>query len=210
VRIKSNKVEQAILLSGGYIAIQMMADISATKLIIVGPIVVDAGIIYALTFTWRDLIHKRLGARAARIAIVLAGIINLFMAGYFYIVAKLPPETEWALTGGQTAWEFVFGLVPRVVIASILAEVVSELVDTEIYSAWVRKLENWPQWTRVAASNFISIPLDTALFVAIAFGGLLPMEVLISGFIGNIILKVFFTITTFWTIYLVKEDRKLA
>ena len=68
-----NTVELALVLGGGYLALQMMADIAATKVIRVGPVVMDAGLIYCLTFTWRDLVHKRLGARAARILILLAG-----------------------------------------------------------------------------------------------------------------------------------------
>jgi len=43
----------------------------------------DAGFIYSLTFTWRDLIHKQLGRRAAITTIWLAAAINLLAALYF-------------------------------------------------------------------------------------------------------------------------------
>jgi hypothetical protein len=201
-----NKVEQAVILGGVYIALQMMSDIAATKVMMVGRLVMDAGFIYSVTFTWRDVIHKRLGRDSARIAIVLAGIINLFMAGYFYLVVQLPAEPSWVAIGGQQAWALIFGLVPRVVIASILAEVVSELVDTEVYSVWVRRWFDRPQWTRVAVSNAISIPLDSAIFVVLAFGGVLPPEVLVAMFLSNIAIKALVTVLTFWLIYLVPEE----
>ncbi len=200
------KIEQAVILAGGYIALQMIADIAATKVIVVGSMVMDAGLIYSLTFTWRDLIHKRLGARPARIAIVSAGIINLIMAGYFQLVVHLPAESEWAAAGGQSAWEFIFGLVPRVVMASIIAEVISELVDTQVYELWVRSRAHWPQWTRVAASNLISIPLDSAVFAAVAFGGVLTAKVLFNMFLSNIAVKAVFTAASFWMIYLVRSN----
>ena len=203
-----SKVEQAVILAGGYIALQMISDIAATKVIVIGSLVMDAGIIYSLTFTWRDLVHKRLGARAARLLIVLAGIINLLMAGYFFFVIHLPPEPAWAAIGGQAAWEFVFGLVPRIVIASIIAEVASELVDTEIYEFWVKKAIAWPQWTRVAASNFVSIPTDSLLFAGIGFLGVLPLQVLFVMFLSNILTKSVLTVASFWMIYLVKDDKK--
>ena len=52
----------------------MAADIAASKVIVLGKLIMDAGIIYSLTFTWRDLIHKQLGKKSAQTAIVLAGI----------------------------------------------------------------------------------------------------------------------------------------
>lgn len=206
---KFNKIEQAVILAGGYIALQLMADIAATKVIVLGPIVMDGGIIYCLTFTWRDLIHKRLGIQAARIAIIMAGIMNIVMAGYFYLVIQLPAEPEWSALGGQSAWQFIFGLVPRIVIASILAEIVSELIDTEMYAYWIRKHRTWPQWTRVAISNFVSIPLDSVLFVVVAFGGVLPLNVLVVMFLSNLLTKGVLTMASFWMIYLVKEEPAL-
>src|SRR3989338_10334659 len=125
--MKLTKTQATIIICGVYIFLQMVADIAATKVIVLGKIVMDAGIIYSLTFTWRDLIHKQLGKKAARTTIILAGIINIIMVLYFIFVVKLPPESSWAALGGQKAFEFVFGIVPRIVIASILAEIISEL-----------------------------------------------------------------------------------
>ena len=46
----------------------------------------------------------------------------------------------------------------RITIASIVAEVVSELVDTEVYHWFVRRVTTRYQWARVAASNAVSMP----------------------------------------------------
>jgi uncharacterized integral membrane protein (TIGR00697 family) len=200
---KFSQVEEAILLGGGYLALQMISQVAATKVIRIGPVVMDAGIIYSITFTWRDLIHKRFGARASRVAIVFAGVMNVVMAAYFYLVVKMPPDPAWADIGGQAAWALIFGIVPRVVIGSILAEVIAELVDTEIYGFWEKKFPHLPQWTRVAVSNFLSLPVDSAIFVGLAFGGVLPMPVLLSIFYWNIVTKSAFTIGSFWMIYAV-------
>ena len=63
--MKLSKLQATILLSGVYIFLSFAGNIAATKIITVGRLVMDAGIIYALTFTWRDLIHKQLGKKAA-------------------------------------------------------------------------------------------------------------------------------------------------
>jgi uncharacterized PurR-regulated membrane protein YhhQ (DUF165 family) len=106
----------------------MLADIGSLKIALVAGFSVDAGtFIYPFTFTLRDLVHKRLGVRAARLAILLAGGINLLMAGYFAFSAWLPSDPSWGL-GREFAR--VLGPVWRIVLASIAAELVAELADT--------------------------------------------------------------------------------
>ena len=203
---KLSKVQAAIILAGVYIFLQMTANIAATKVIVLWKIVMDAGIIYALTFTWRDLIHKQLGKKAAQTAIILAAVINLLMSIYFVFVIKLPAEPSWAALGGQAAWELLFGLVPRIVLASIFTQVIAELMDTETYQWWTNGIgKGKPQWTRVIVSNSVSIPIDSLLFTLIAFMGVLPWNVLIIMFLSNILTKAVITAVTFWMIYLVPE-----
>ena len=206
MKLKLSKTQLTIILVGVYIFLQMAADIAAAKVIVLGKIIMDAGIIYSLTFTWRDLIHKQLGKKAAQTAIILAGVINVIMALYFLFVVKLPPQAECAAAGGQKSFEFVFGLVPRIVIASIIAELISELVDTEVYQWWTSGIgKRKPQWMRVIISNSISIPIDSIIFPLIAFSGVLPFSALIIMFLSNILVKAIITAFTFWMIYLVPE-----
>lgn len=205
-KLKLSKVQATIILAGVYIFLQMTADIAAAKVIVLGKIVMDAGIIYSFTFTWRDLIHKQLGKKAAQTTIILAGIINIIMVLYFIFVVKLPAESSWAALGGQKAFEFIFGIVPRIVIASILAEIVSELIDTEVYQWWTSGIgKNKPQWLRVIISNSISIPVDSVIFPTVAFLGTLPFSVLIIMMLSNILTKAVITAVSFWMIYLVPE-----
>ena len=102
----------------------------------------------------------------------------------------------------------VLAPVFRITIASIVAEVVSELIDTEIYEVWVRRFAQRWQWGRVLASNAVSVPVDTALFTLLAFWGVLPTEVMLSLFLSNILVKFAVTFVSIPGIYLVKEQPK--
>ena len=67
-----------------YIAAQLLSDIASLKITLIAGFSMDAGtFIYPLTFTIRDLVHKRLGKSAARTIILVAAGINLFMAAFF-------------------------------------------------------------------------------------------------------------------------------
>src|SRR3989344_9631117 len=101
---KMDKSQAAIILGSLYVMFSLVGNIAATKVIFLGTLIMDAGFIYCLTFTWRDLIHKQLGKKAAVTTIFVAGIINLIAAFYFQWVVVMFPESRWAAAGGQTAW----------------------------------------------------------------------------------------------------------
>jgi len=94
----------------------------------------------------------------------------------------------------------------RIVLGSILTALLAELIDTKVYHLWIRgRTVTWPQWTRVFASNAVSIPVDSVLFPLIAFTGIVGMDALLQMFWTNIMVKAMVTLLVFWTIYLVPE-----
>jgi uncharacterized integral membrane protein (TIGR00697 family) len=186
-----------------YIAAQLLSDIASLKITLVAGFSMDAGtFIYPLTFTIRDLVHKRLGKQVARSVILLAAGINLFMALFLHFTAWLPQDPSWGLGREFAA---VLGPVWRIVIASIVAEVISELIDTEIYHLWQKRITEKFQWMRVLSSNTVSIPVDSLIFCWGAFGFVLPHDVVWSIFFANVIVKGAVTIVSLPAIYLVKE-----
>ncbi len=110
-RIRIDRTQTAIIVCGLYLFFSLAGNIAATKVTYFGSLVMDAGFIYSLTFTWRDLIHKQLGKKAAITTIWLAAGLNLLAALYFQLVVLLPAQTDWANSGGQTAWAFLFGII---------------------------------------------------------------------------------------------------
>jgi uncharacterized integral membrane protein (TIGR00697 family) len=139
--------------------------------------------------------------------IVAAAVINLVMAATFAFVAWLPADPGWGL---QAEFAAILGPVWRIVLASIAAEVVSELLDTEVYHLWVTRVTarySWArrQWLRVLSSNAASLPVDSLIFSWGAFGGVLPTTTVWSIFISNVLVKLFVSLISMPGIYLVPE-----
>jgi uncharacterized integral membrane protein (TIGR00697 family) len=200
---KRDLVTAAILVSVLYVAAQMMSDIASLRIVMIAGYSIDAGtFIYPLTFTLRDMVHKVAGIKAARILILTAAGINIFMALLFKVVSLLPPDLTIGL---QEEFGLVLSPIWRIVAASIIAEVVSELIDTEGYRIWVEKVTTKYQWARVLFSNLLSIPIDSFLFSFLAFWRLFPTSVVISIFISNMIIKGITTIVSIPGIYLVPD-----
>jgi len=148
------------LWSGLYAAIVVSANMTATLFLPIPlPIKISVGtLLFSFVFPTRDRVHLY-GYRWAWYTVIFAAVVNLALAG----------------AGG----------VPfRVVLASFLAILISEGVDTEIFQ---RSSLSW--LGKVYASNAVSIPLDSVLFVAIAFAGVLPNDVAIQLIFGQILIK---------------------
>lgn len=202
----------AVVLSGIYIAAQMLSDIGSLKIAVVAGLAVDAGtFIYPITFTIRDMIHKRLGKSAARTVIVLAAVVNIFMAGFFWLVSLLPPDAAWAAWDGANvtvdeAFARVLAPAWTIVLASIAAELVSEMIDTEVYHLWTTRVTERFQWSRVLVSNAASVPVDSLIFSWCAFGwGFgMPADQVWQIFWFNVAVKGVVTLVSLPGIYLVR------
>ena len=88
----------------------------------------------------------------------------------------------------------------------MVAQVIAELLDTEVYHRFVQRFGHRWQWGRVLASNAVSIPVDSVVFVAIAFGGVVPLGVAISIVWANVVVKGLSSVLTVPLIYAVPED----
>jgi uncharacterized integral membrane protein (TIGR00697 family) len=166
------------LLIGLYVACELIANVTASKPVALGGIVVPAAVfLYTFTFTLIDLINERLGKLGARRVVATAFAANLLLAGYIQFAIWLPAAPFYS--GGE-AFAGVLGSTPRIVFASLVAYLVSSLVDTEIF-AWWRAHIGGPKWVRVLSSNAVSTLIDSILFVSVAFSGVLPVWPLIQG-----------------------------
>jgi queuosine precursor transporter len=198
----------AVLVVAAYTGAQMVADIGSLKIGIVAGLAVDMGtFVYPVTFTLRDMVHKTLGKRNAQTLIIAAAAINLAMAAYLSWAASVPSDPSWGLGESFSA---VLGPVWRIVMASIVAEIVSELLDTEIYHWFVTRITTKYQWARVLVSNAVSIPIDSIIFAVLAFAPLpffmdspltVPWPVVLQIITFNIIVKFGVTLVSMPLIY---------
>jgi uncharacterized integral membrane protein (TIGR00697 family) len=202
-QIKTEIPRAAVIVVAAYIAAQMLADVASTKIGLLGTLAVDMGtFVYPITFTLRDVVHKVLGRRNAQVLIVTAGGINLLMAGYLVWAAGFPSDPQWGLGAEFSA---ILGPIWRISLASIVAEVVSELVDTEVYHLFVTRVTRKYQWARVLASNSVSVPVDNLLFSVGAFGWVLPWVVVWEIFVVNLVVKYAVTLISLPLIYVVPD-----
>ncbi len=195
-----------VMVVSAYIAAQMLADVASLKIGVVAGLAVDMGtFIYPITFTLRDMAHKVIGRAATRLLIVMAAVINLFMAGYLLICALAPSDPSW---GQGEAFRTIFALdqrLLRIVLASIVAEVASQMANTEVFQWFVTRVTRRHQWLRTLISNGVAIPLDSLVFAAGAFGWDLPWKTVWEIFVFNVAVKMAVTVVSIPLVYMVRD-----
>lgn len=150
--------------------------------------VFGAGILFfPLSYVLGDVLTEVYGyARARRV--VWAGFAAVtFMAFMAWVVVAMPPAPGWE---GQAAYEEVFGLTPRIVIASIIAFWAGELSNAFVMA----RMKVWSGgkhlWQRTIGSTVVGQGVDSLIFYPVAFLGIWTVEQVITVLITNYILKV--------------------
>ena len=128
-----------------------------------------AGILFfPLAYVIGDILTEVYGYARARRCIWVGTAALVFMAFMSTIVVALPPARQWA---GQEAYEQVFGQVPRIVFASILAFWAGEFVNSYIMA----RMKLWSRgrhlWARTIGSTFAGQGVDSLIFYPAAFLG---------------------------------------
>jgi uncharacterized PurR-regulated membrane protein YhhQ (DUF165 family) len=138
-----------VFITIAYVAVVAVSNLLVDKFIDLGAFgLLSAGTItFGITFTIRDLAHQAsvragLGRRPVFLMIGIAAVVNVFVA-----MATDTPA--------------------RFLVASFLAILISEGIDTEIY----HRLRSRSWLVRVLSSNAVSVPLDSSIFTIVAFLG---------------------------------------
>jgi len=169
-----------------YVAFVILSQIMAVKLAVfdlgIAQLVAPAAVlVYSVTYLFTDIVNERFGRRAVHRMIFICFVAQVAQVFFLWLATVVAPAPFWT---GQQAWDTIIGFVPRIIVASWIAFLVSENFDAVVYS-WFRKLTRGRHlWARNVFSSLPALSLDTLLFITIAFWGVAPLETLLVGQLG--------------------------
>ncbi len=169
-----------LALSTSFIALLLVSNIIASKIVILGGLMVPAAVIcYALTFLVSDTIAEVWGKERTKYVIKLGFFASLLAALFIKLAIHLPAAPFWA---NQKEYELILGTNLRIVVASMTAYLVSQLHDVWAFHFWKEKTKGKHLWLRNNLSTGTSQFIDTGIFITIAFYGTgIPLIPLILG-----------------------------
>lgn len=182
-----------LILNGIFITSLLIANVLSAKIVSFWGMVIPAAIVaYPLTFLMTDLIGEIWGKEEANKAVKLGficQIASLIMIG----LAILLPVAPFA--DNQAQFKSIMGQSFRVVAASLVAYYCSQSWDVWIFHK-IRSMSTKHKWIRNNVSTMTSQMIDTAIFITIAFIGVVPniWTMIISQYVIKVVYAVLDTI----------------
>ena len=154
------------------------SNLLGTKIVQIGQFSMTAGfIVFPISYILNDCIVEVWGFRKARLTIWLGFLMNFFVVALGALACVLPAAPFWECS---ESFEFVFGLAPRIALASFAAFLVGSFMNAYVMSRMkLRDKERRFAW-RAIASTLVGESIDSLIFFVLAFGGLMPFQELIK------------------------------
>jgi queuosine precursor transporter len=161
----------------GFVVVLLVSNIIAVKLIQVGSIVLTAAVfMFPLSYIFGDVLTEVYGYSGSRRIIWMGFAGNVLMVLAFLMAIVLPFPEFW---GNQKAFATILGMVPRIVIASLVAYWAGEFVNSYVMAKMKEWMVQWDPkhthlWMRTIGSTVAGQAVDSVLFVLLGFSFSMP------------------------------------
>ncbi len=213
---KTKKEIIFVILAGIFIANAVVAELIGGKLIQIGPFVMSIGILpWPIVFLTTDLINEYFGEKGVRkLSFITAGLI-----AYAFIVLLMAmnvPAAKGISPVNDEQFQAVFGQSMWIIVGSIVAFLVSQLIDVSVFWFFKNKTGDRKIWLRTTGSTIVSQMFDSFIVLGIAFWlpGKINFETFITSALTGYTFKLIIAILLTPLIYLghhwikkhIKED----
>jgi len=158
-----------LVLAGIFITNAVVAELIGGKLIQMGPFVMSIGILlWPIVFLTTDLINEYFRKSGVKklsyiIAVLIAySFIVLFFAITIPAASGISPVTD-------EQFQAVFGQSMWIIVGSITAFLISQLIDVYVFSYFKKRTGNKKIWLRATGSTVVSQLFDSFIVLGIAF-----------------------------------------
>lgn len=176
------------LLTASFVAVLIISNIASIKIVDLGRFTFDGGtLLFPLAYVFGDVLTEVYGFRRSRRVIWIGFAWLAVAAGVLALVDTLPAASDYELSDEFHA---ILGQAPRIVAGSLLAYFAGEFVNSVILARLKVATEGRWLWSRTISSTVVGQAVDTAIFLAVAFLGVLSTSLLWDVFVSNYIFKV--------------------
>ena len=184
------------------------ANLLETKVIQIGSLTVTAGLlVFPISYIINDCIAEVWGFKKARLIIWSGFAMNFFVVALGLIAVAIPAAPFWE---GEEHFDFVFGMAPRIVAASLMAFLVGSFLNAYVMSKMKVASRGRHFSARAILSTLAGETADSLIFFPVAFGGIIAWrELLIMMCIQMILKSMYEVIILPVTIRVVKAIKKI-
>lgn len=190
---KDNLVSVPFMVLGIVFCVCLVAaNLLETKVVQLGPISITAGLlVFPISYIINDCIAEVWGFRKARLIIWMGFLMNFMVVALGQIAVALPAAPFWE---GKESFNFVFGMAPRIAVASLLAFLVGSFINAYVMSRMKIASHGKNFSARAILSTVFGESADSLIFFPLAFGGLMPISELGKMMLVQVVLKTMYEI----------------
>src|ERR1700679_2702652 len=166
-----------------------------------------AMLLFPITYIFGDIFTEIYGYAASRRAIWLGFFGTALLYAVSAIVIALPSDPEFH---NQQAFLTVFGILPRILIASLAAFWAGEFANSYTMAKLKLITKGHWLWTRTVGSTVVGQAVDTTLVIIITFAGTFTPHKLIQIIWQGYLLKVAYEVLATPFTYLIVNWLKRA
>ena len=184
------------------------ANLLETKVIQVGSLTMTAGLfVFPISYIINDCIAEVWGFKKARLIIWSGFAMNFFVVALGLIAVAIPAAPFWE---GEEHFNFVFGMAPRIVAASLMAFLVGSFLNAYVMSKMKVASQGRNFSARAIWSTVVGETADSLIFFPVAFGGVIAWKELLIMMGIQIVLKSMYEVIILpVTIRVVKAIKKI-
>jgi hypothetical protein len=186
-------------LVAGFAATLITSNIIAVKIFdFFGLALPVAVVLFPVAYILGDVLTEVYGYAQARRAIWIGFACNLIAVAAIWIGDLLPAAPFWdagAYPGPQEAgraYQAILGFSPRLLASSFAAYLVGEFLNSFVLARLKVRTAGRYLWTRTITSTLIGQAADSAVFLTLAFYGILPTPILLSSILAQWLVKTAF------------------
>jgi hypothetical protein len=173
-------------------------------------------VLFPIAYIVGDVLTEVYGYPAARRGIWIAFGCNLLAVVAIWLAGVLPPASFW--TAGvyenpeqaDQAYRAILGFTPRLLVASFLAYLVGEFLNSFVLAKMKVRTEGRYLWMRTIASTIVGQGADSLIFITVAFYGILPTSALLTAVVSQWLVKSAYealaTPLTYWVVNSLKRS----
>jgi len=196
------------ILINAFVVVLMISNLVGSKIVALGPFRISgAQLLFPITYIFGDIFTEVYGYAASRRAIWTGFLASALLSVMGMITTALPPAPDWH---DQEAFAKIFGFVPRMVVASMIAYWCGEFSNAFVMARMKVLTEGRMLWMRTIGSTVVGQAVDTAVVMVLAFGGSLNAStignLILSGYLGKVIYEVVATPLTYAVVNALKRS----
>ncbi len=178
------------LVTGLFVTALIVSNIIAVKLVTAGPLVLPAAVIlFPLSYIVADVLTEVYGYATARRVIWIGFLCNLLAVAAIALGGLIPAAPFW---DGQAAYDAILGFSARLLAASFLAYLGGEFLNAFVLAKLKLSTAGRHLWLRTITSTIFGQGLDSAVFVTVAFAGVIPGDVMLTAVLSQWAVKVLY------------------